>query len=641
MPSDARRYEVTFQPGNRRASAAAGESLLTAARGAGVRLHSECGGDGLCGKCKVIVRHGNVTHPATVPISSAEKKGEHGGSPLQPMEGNCVLACQALVEGDVEVEVPGDAEAGKIVTDSVMVDEAGATCDPLVRTVDLKLTAPTIDDPQADLDRLAAAVRAAAGAGLVRVGYGVIRTIHDVLREADWHVSAVLAEADGVVEVVRISRADAGRADYTVAVDVGTTTVAASLLDMQTGRTIATEAAYNPQAGCGEDYIRRIIYAEEHNAFDEMQRLIVSAINDLIATLVRNAGIDVRDVNAAACCGNTVMIHFLLGLSARSIRREPYVPVATSIPPLCASDVGIHINPEGLLYCLPGVAAYVGSDITAGVVAAGLDELEDACLFIDVGTNGEVVLGSREWMVCCSASAGPAFEGGGVACGMRAERGAIEHVRIADGGVVAVDTIGGAPARGICGTGLIDALAQMRRAGIIDRAGRLQPDHPSGRVRRSSDGWEFVLSGTGEVANAGTDVVIMQADIDNLVRSKAAVCAAVDSLLASVGSPLTRIRRVILAGGFGSSLDPANAIELGLLPPVPAEIVTFAGNTALAGTRQALLSKAFHRRIADAARRMTYIDLMTDPTYMESFQAACFIPHTDAERYHSTPVQVS
>ena len=637
MSSDGRRCEVTFQPGKpaggrpqrsrrpKRSHVAAGESLLAAARAAGVRLHSECGGDGLCGKCKVIVRRGSVSHPAT-PLLSTEEVAR-----------NCVLACRALVEGEVEVEVPGDAESASIVTDSAAAHEPEAPTDPLVDVVELQLAAPTIDDPRADLDRLTAGVRAATGAEHVRVGYGVMRGMHDSLRAADWHVAAVVAEADEAVEVIRIDAADGNRANHAVAVDVGTTTVAAALLDLRTGRTIATEAAYNPQAGCGEDYIRRIIYAEEHDAFGEMQRLIVGAINELIASLAGTAGIDVHDVRAAACCGNTVMIHFLLGLPARSIRREPYVPVATAIPPLRAADVGVQINPEGLLYCLPGVAAYVGSDITAGVVAAGLDETRDVCLFIDVGTNGEVMLGNREWMVCCSASAGPAFEGGGVACGMRAERGAIEHVRISGGGEVSIETIGGAPARGICGTGLIDALAQMRRAGIIDRAGRLQPEHPAGRVRRSTDGREFVLSGTGQAANAGSDVVITQADIDNLVRSKAAVCAAVDSLLGSVGSPLTGIKRVILAGGFGSSLDPANAVELGLLPPVPPEIVTFAGNTALAGTRQALLSKAFHRRIRDVSRRMTYIDLMTDPRYMESFQAACFIPHTNAERYHFTP----
>ena len=628
MPSNGRKYEVTFQPGNRRVSVTGGESLLTAARLAGVNLHSECGGDGLCGKCKVIVRHGNVTHPATPLLSAAE------------MERNFVLACRAMVEGDAEVEVPSDAETARIVTDSEMADVASPPGDPLVGAVDLMLTPPTLDDPQADLDRLTAAIRSVTGRQRVHVGYGVMREVHDVLREDEWHISAAIAEAEEAVEVIRIDRASGSHGNYAIAADVGTTTVAATLLDMRTGRSVGTEAAYNPQASCGEDYIRRIIYAEEHNAFDELQRLIVGAINDLIAALARKAGIDERDVSAVACCGNTVMIHFLLGLPARSIRREPYVPVATAVPPVRAADVGIRINPEGLLYCLPGVAAYVGSDITAGVAAVGLDQMDETCLFIDVGTNGEVVLGNREWMVCCSASAGPAFEGGGVTCGMRAEQGAIEHVRINDNGEPAVDVVGGPPVRGICGTGLIDALAQMRRAGVIDRAGRLQPEHPSGRVRRTDDGCEFVLCGTGEAGNGGSEVVITQADIDNLVRSKAAICAAVDSLLASVGSPLTRVRRVILAGGFGSSLDSANAIELGLLPPVPPDIVTFAGNTALAGTRQALLSKAFYRRIADAARRMTYIDLMSDPSYMESFQAACFIPHTNAERYCSIPVSI-
>ena len=616
-------FEVVFQPGGERATVAEDGTVLDAARAAGVRVNTACGGDGLCGKCKVIVRRGSVWRPSTALLTPED------------VQQGYTLACKAHIQGDAVIEVPAPArvQGGRILVDSAAAVPPG-TGDPLVRKVHLRLAPPTIQNSAADYERVCTAVRKATGHEHISAGGRVLQSMHDVLQSASWEVTATVADAGPVAELLQLEPGDTTRRYYAVAVDIGTTTVAAALLDLRTGQTVDTAATYNSQMACGDDYIRRIIYAETHDAFERMQRLVVDDINGLITALAGRAGIDVSDITGVLCCGNTAMIHFLLKLPPQPIRRAPYVPVATFVPPLHASDVGLQVHPGGMLWCLPGVAAYVGSDVAAGAVAIGMDETDGTWLFIDVGTNGEVVLGNREWMVCCSASAGPAFEGGGVACGMRAERGAIEHVRIARHlhtcYSVVLKTIGDAPPRGICGTGLIDALAQMREAGILDRAGHLQPDHPCGRIRTGDSGYEFVLAPRSEPADDGRDVVLTQADIDNLIRSKAAVYAAAATLVKAVGVPFSEIDRIVLAGGFGSYLDPHNAIMLGLLPPVPADRVSFAGNTSLAGAKLALCSKTALRRIEQVARRMTYLDLMTDPTYMEAFQAACFIPHTNA-----------
>jgi uncharacterized 2Fe-2S/4Fe-4S cluster protein (DUF4445 family) len=330
------------------------------------------------------------------------------------------------------------------------------------------------------------------------------------------------------------------------------------------------------------------------------------------------------------------MIHFFLGLDPSGIRKEPYVPVANSIPPLRAAQVGLRINPRGLLYTLPGVAAYVGADITGGAVAIRLDEQEDLSLFIDVGTNGEVVLGNRDWMVCCSASAGPAFEGVGVRYGMRASRGAIERVHLEPDGRVAYETVGNRPPRGICGSGLLDLLAEMFRVGLLTRNGRFQGSLAGDRFLPDPSDPAFLV--VPKDASAVDDaIVITQADVSNLVRSKAAIYAAIATLVKSVGVDLRDILHIFLAGGFGNYLNVRSAITLGMLPDVPPDRVHFVGNTAVAGARVALLSEDAFQRVERVARMMTYVDLMANPRYMEEFVKANFIPHTDLDRFPSVP----
>jgi len=633
-------FRVRFLPDNVVALVPRGTTILQAARQAGVYLNSICGGDGVCGKCRVIVQKGLVQSPPTTLLTRQE------------VMDRMVLACQAEVAGDVEVFVPEETRAGE---GRILLDEDAqrfgllaargpvSACfahDPLVRKYYLDMTPPSLGDSTSDHGRVYDAIRTqSSDTSEMQTGYGVLRTLPAILQAANYKVTATVAWRRGVRELVQIEPGDTSQRLYGVAVDVGTTTVVANLIDLRTAAITDARATYNSQMKYGEDYIARIMYMRQHNALDEMQRLIVEDINNLIAALVQDNNVSLNDVIAVMCAGNTAMIHFLAGLDPTRIQKSPYVPVANRIPPLRAAQVGIRINGRGLLYTLPSVAAYIGADIVAGATAVRFDRIAETSLYVDIGTNGEVLVGNRDWMVCCSASAGPAFEGSGVRHGMRAARGAIEKVRIAPGTQIEIETIGGTSPRGICGSGLLDALAELLRTGVIDRAGTLRADHAHGRVREGEDGLEFLLVPAEQTA-IGRDIVITQADIRNLIRSKAAIYAAIAVLIEMVGLRMKDLQQVFVAGGFGNYMDIRNAICIGLLPDMPVEHIRFVGNGSLAGARMALLSREAYLTAEEIARRMTYQDLMHNNRFMEEFVSASFLPHTNIERFPSLSAEL-
>jgi len=623
---------VRFLPDERAAEVERGETILAAAQKAGIYISSLCGGDGICGKCRVILRSGQIHSKPTTLLDRDE------------IRENYILACQSTVQGDLEVEIPPETrlEEGRILGDEdaerfgmlSLIEGKGFPHAPVVRKYHLELEPPTMESPLAGHERLYQAINSREPEAKLQTGFAVLRDLNRVLTKADYNLTATIGRRGATTEVVQVEPGDTSADNLGLAIDIGTTTLVVQLIDLVTARIIGSEAKYNSQMKYGEDYIRRIMYALEENALGEMQRLITDDLNDLIELLVRRNKIHLHDITVAVCAGNTAMVHFFIGLDPSGIRREPYVPVANFIPPLRAAQVGLRINPRGLLYTLPSVAAYVGADITAGAVAIRLDELAELCLFIDVGTNGEVVLGNKDWMVCCSASAGPAFEGVGVEYGMRAARGAIERVHISPECDVQVETIGNRQPRGICGSGLLDLLAEMFRAGVLGRNGRFQGSCAAERLVEKDGNYEFVVV-PKEQSAVDDDIVVTQADVSNLIRSKAAIYAAMSILVKSVGVETDAIRDIYLAGGFGNYLDIRNAITLGMLPDVPPERVHFVGNAAIAGARAALLSEEALKRIEKVARMMTYIDLMANPKYMDEFVSANFIPHTDVEKFPS------
>jgi len=630
------RYKIHFFPADVTVDIEGGKTILDASRKGDLFINALCGGDGTCGKCKVILKGGNVENLPTTHISASDKKKGY------------ILACSTKIMGDIEVIIPEESQLDKsqiLVSDYPQFPgslSAATMCtkqfehDPLVRKVYLELSQPSLDDSMADYERLCQGIMIKTNISLERLttNFTVLKRLPSVLRGSKWKVTAMLGYRGSIVEILEVQPGDVSANNYGVAVDVGTTTVVAHLLNLSSMETIDIEATYNSQIKYGDDYIQRIMYAEQNDAMDIMQEILTEDINHLISTLVKRNKLCIHDINAVVCAGNTVMTHFLLGLDPTSIRKEPYLPSASFVPPLRASVVGIKINGHGLLYTLPCVGAYVGGDISSGALAIRLDMADALSLLIDIGTNGEIVLGNKDWMVCCSASAGPSFEGSGISCGMRAAKGAIEKINITKNFDVICKTIGDASASGICGSGLLDCLANLVRSGVIDRTGNFQKGLNTDRLRKTDDGYEFVLV-EGNKTSTKKDIVITQADIQNLIRSKAAIYSAISTLLEAMSMSVDNIEQVYLAGGFGNYLDIRSAITIGMLPDISVSKVQFVGNTSVIGAKMSLFSKDAYEVARTIASKMTYFDLMSNNKYMEEYVSANFLPHTDIEKFPS------
>ncbi|MGD8434158.1 MAG: ASKHA domain-containing protein, partial [Syntrophobacterales bacterium] len=455
-----------------------------------------------------------------------------------------------------------------------------------------------------------------------------------LLRENKWQATATLYPHDEhCVEVLSLEPGDTCAENYGIACDIGTTTIVAQLVDLRTGATLGVEASHNQQAKYGEDVISRMIFACNRGGLSPIHHAVIDSVNTLIDALLEKNGVESSNVTALTVAGNTTMTHLFLGLEPCTIRLEPYIPTANFLPSAAAAELDLHLHPKAVVSCMPGVSSYVGGDITAGVLASGISNSPQVSALIDIGTNGEIVIGNDEWLACCSASAGPAFEGSGTKCGMRATKGAIQKVRIQDEEVY-YETIGKAKVRGICGSGLIDIIAELYRNRIIDPNGKFPKDSDNPRVRENEAEMEFVLA-SGDETETGNSVAVTESDISNLIKSKGAILAAMRLLLSSVGMSFLDLERIFVAGGFGNYLDVEKAIFIGLLPDVPPERVQFIGNSSLTGSRMALLSRHALQRANTLARQMTYFELSVDPKFYDEFVAALFLPHTDIEMFPS------
>lgn len=629
-------YKVRFLPSEVVVNIEKGKTVLDASYKGDLFINALCGGDGTCGKCKVVLKSGKVESMPTTHITKEEA------------EEGYILACRTKVMDDLDVVVPEESKLDKsqiLVSDYPQFPGSLAAVSPgveqfkrnsLVGKIYLELSPPSLDDSMADYERLCRDIMVKANIPLenLTTSSSVLKHLPVVLRNSKWKVTATLGYRGASVEILEVQAGDTTANNYGVAVDVGTTTVVAHLLNLSRTETIDIEATYNSQIKYGDDYIQRIMYAEQNDAMEIMQEVLTEDINHLISTLVKRNRLSIHDIGAVVCAGNTVMTHFLVGLDPTNIRKEPYLPSASFIPPLRAHETGIKINNQGLLYTLPCVGAYVGGDITSGVLAIRLDKAEALSLLIDIGTNGEIVLGNKDWMVCCSASAGPSFEGSGISCGMRAAKGAIEKINIAKNFDVGYKTIGDTPPSGICGSGLLDCLANLVRSGVIDRTGNFQKGIDTERLRKTDNGYEFILVDKSETATR-RDIVITQADIQNLIRSKAAIYSAISTLVESMGMDINNIEQLYLAGGFGNYLDVRSAITIGMLPDIQISKVQFVGNTSVIGAKLSLFSKDAYEVAQTVASRMTYFDLMSNNRYMEEYISANFLPHTDIEKFPS------
>ena len=653
---------VQFQPGGAIVDAPAGTLIIDAARQAGIDLNIPCGGQGRCGRCAVVARAANGT--------DAIKRRSTLRLSADDIAAGYALACQTTITGDVEITIPPQESIARILTSDKTARaielpfEFDRDRQPL-RSYLLSMTPPSLDDQTDDWSRVQAALRRATGwENGFAIDLPTLRRLGTVLRAAEWQATVVVEwdtwdRPAGPPRVVDVQPGDQMSHLWAAALDIGTTTATLYLVDLVSGRVVAQAADYNGQIRRGEDVISRIIYASKNNGLAELQRLVLDTINGLIAQVCEFRKIEPQQIVKMVVAGNPTMQHLFLALPPASIRLAPYVPAANQYPTTRAGELGIDLNPQATVDCLPGVASYVGADISSGVLGSGLCSVVETngdglpVLFLDIGTNGEMVLGDCDWLVTCACSAGPAFEGAGVYHGMRATLGAIEEVWInAQTFEPTISTIGqeqGERPRGLCGSGLISLLAEMFITGVIDKSGNLNfelydqaklatlaelPTFRGPRVRQGEHGGEYVVVWAEDSAT-GEDIVITAVDIDNLLRAKAAIYAGCAVLAQSVGMSMDMISTVLVGGSFGKHINVEKSVQLGLLPDVPWENFQFLGNTSVRGAYMALLDREARQRIAEIARSMTYLELSADNSFYDQFTSALFLPHTDITLFPS------
>jgi uncharacterized 2Fe-2S/4Fe-4S cluster protein (DUF4445 family) len=629
-------YTVTFLPDNLSVQVAEGTTIAEAANTADLFINNLCGGEGVCGQCRVQVTKGSAEAEDQAKALLSEEDIADG----------YVLACQTEVHSDLEVVIPPESrmEGSQIMTGDTSAEvpsEAGPPEStvaysedvPLVRKTFLTLPPPSLEDNIADIQRISRELRKKLGWHSYEISLNCLQHLSDHLRDHDWKVTATVAKSQGGYRILRIDPQDTTERNYGIAVDVGTTTVVAQLVDLNSRKVIGVEGTLNMQARYGEDVISRMIYACGKGGLHPLHEAVVENINHLIEKLAGDNGINQEDIGALVAAGNTTMSHFLLNLIPCSIRLEPYVPTADVYPQIMAKDVGIHIDPNGIMEILPSVASYVGGDIVAGVMASGISNQPQVRGLIDIGTNGEIAIGNNEWLVCCSASAGPAFEGGGTRCGTRAIRGAIEKVELQNGNLT-YKTIGNANPRGICGSGLIDCIYELVKHGIIGADGKFVRTLPDSRLTIEDGIPQYEIAHPDET-ESGEAIVITESDIGNLIKSKGSVFAAIKSLADYIGLGFDQIDTFYVAGGFGNFLNISKAVAIGLLPDIPRERIRFIGNSSLKGARMCLLSEDAFETCVNISRSMTNIELSAYQPFMDEYVAALFLPHTDRKLFPS------
>jgi len=616
-----------FQPLGRRADSKKGATLLDLARDTDVSIESICGGTGKCGKCRIEVTSGSE-HLS--PPNDSER-----AALSRPELGIGVrLACQARIvdAGDIIVDVPELSRRGhhRLLASGI---EPEVERVPAVGKILLRIPPATLEDIRADDDRLLDVLHSEA-AITANISQGVHQLLPRAVRENSWEATVTLFRNE---ELIRIDPGDTTGNLLGVAVDIGTTKVVAYLVDLISGDIMATESQPNPQIPFGEDVMSRITYASRsEDGLRKLNEVIVRAVNSLIARLCETTGRDRTDILEVVVVGNTAMHHMFFGIPPIHLAQAPYAPAVRTAISVDPGHLGIDIYPFGKVSSLPNIAGFVGADAVAVLVSSGLYDDDEIGMMIDIGTNTEIIAGSRERLIGCSCASGPAFEGAHIRHGMRAASGAVERVWIDQStSEVHLRTVDDAPVRGICGSGIVDAVSEMFRCGIITESGKLVEGAGNGRVRAGGDGkLEYVLAAEGE-EGAASDITITQNDIQEIQLAKAAIFTGVSTLMRKLGVGCPELACVYAAGAFGTYVDATSAITIGMYPDIPPERIKFVGNAAGSGARMALKSvKA--RDLADRlSRRVEYVELATEKDFQTEFAKAMFLPHRDRERFPS------
>ena len=637
-------HKVTFKFENSEdvtVFAAFGESLLEVARKTNVAIDAPCGGNGACGKCKVKLVGGTLDSKKTSHISDEEYAA------------GWRLACISKIIDDVDVLVPdiasayksrmkmadlSSAEEVKIFEElKEQIAEVGIELKNNLEVIDVTMSAPTLDDTMPDNERFTWAVEEVTGMDKIRVPYSVIKKMAHVFRASDFHVKAVIRKTDKDVFVYDVLPASEEPVVAGIAIDIGTTSVSAIIIDMLNGAVLAKGSAGNGQIRYGADVINRIIESGKPGGREKLQDAIIKeTLNPLILNMCASAKIKPAQVYRLAIGANTTMNHLLMGVDADPVRMEPYIPTFFKTNSLFASDIGLKVNPDAHIILAPNIGSYVGGDITAGAFVSMIWNKPEFSIFIDLGTNGEIVFGNSDFMMSCACSAGPAFEGGDISCGMRATDGAIEAIKLDKETLEPTYSVIGDPGTkpvGLCGSGIIDMIAELFRCGVINPKGQIIRE--GRRIRRDEFGMGSYIIAFEEEAGSVKDVELTEADIDSFIRAKGAIFSAIRTMLSYCDFDISMIENVYVAGGIGSGINMGNAIEIGMFPDIPVEMYHYLGNTSLAGAYAMLYSTEAERKVYEIAQNMTYIELSNVPTYMDEFVAACFVPHTDKSLFPS------
>ena len=639
-------YQVIFTFENGAASvtatAAPGETLLETARAANVAIDAPCSGNGSCGKCRVKLLEGSVEGLQTSHITDEDYAA------------GWRLSCASKVTSDVTVLVPdiasayqsrmktADLSTGEEIAIFTRLEEdlkaAGVAFSNDFVETEVAMEAPTLEDTMPDTERLTLALQDALGCQEVRLSYPAVHKLAAVLRQSGFRVTAAGTLHDGVMQVMDLRPFDAPQPMCGLAIDIGTTTVSAVLMDLKTGKLLAKGSGGNGQIRYGADVINRIVEQGRPGGVERLQKAIVEeTLQPLTRALCRSAGVEAERILRCCVASNTTMNHLLLGVDADPVRMEPYIPTFFRWDGLKAGDIRLIANPDARVVLAPNIGSYVGGDITAGTLTSRIWDKDEFSLFIDLGTNGEIVFGNRDFMMSCACSAGPAFEGGDISCGMRATDGAVEAVTIDRETLEPVLSVVGKPGQkpvGICGSGIIDVIAELYRTSAISAKGHFVRENR--RILRDEHGMSRYVLAFDSESDTGREIAITEVDIECFIRAKGAIFSAIHIMLSSLDMDVSVLEHIYVAGGIGSGINMDNAVRIGMFPDVDRELFAYIGNSSLAGSYALTLSTAAEEKVQQLASNMTYLELSTEPRYMEEFVAACFLPHTDRELFPSS-----
>jgi uncharacterized 2Fe-2S/4Fe-4S cluster protein (DUF4445 family) len=616
-----RHVALTFEPDGLKSEVERGTRILDAMKTAGLAIRSECGGKGICGKCKIIAKDPSKL----TKITEAEKDLIRS-----ELRSSYRLACECSVTDDVIIYIP---EESRIITRKLLIEgtERPVEVDPAIRKVLIRIPKSSLQDIRSDAQRLRDTLNEVYGIKAVEIDHQLLKKLPEILRDSNWKVTAAIRDER---EIVSVEKGDTSEDAYGISVDVGTSKIVIYLSNLLDGQLIATESVENPQIKHGEDIISRISYAKSESQLKELQQLIITSLNKMVSEACRRLGLNPQHIYEAIVVGNTAMHHFFLGIQPKHLGLSPYVPAVASPINEKARNLGLRLNDSANVHVFPVIAAFVGGDAVADIISTGIYESDELSMVLDIGTNTEVVIGNKDRLMACSCASGPAFEGAHIKCGMKAVTGAIERLQIESGKLlITYQTIGDAKPIGLCGSAIVDVVASLLKWKVIDGSGTFASSRPTSRIKTLGKEKSFVLVSKKE--GASRDIAITQKDIREVQLAKAAIYTGCYMLMKRKHAGPEDVKNLYVAGAFGNYLNLENSKLIGMLPDIPTKSMSFVGNAAGAGARMALISKKLRQTAAFISRKVDYVELALEEDFQREFGSAMFFPHRDLARFPS------